>query len=433
MSSCNYSSNLSGNININSITNSGARLLMTIPITGVSGGFGGGGMCDYGPCDGVTAGDVIRYDPTKSLYVKSQGNVSQNAEVVGVIETADSVNNVITVVLQGQIKYPSDRFINATHVDPVQGLLGASGGNDVYFLSEATGGVVQNLAPSTPTTIAKPVLQVLADGDFNASVVNYIGYQIGGNAVAEETFEEPAGSTRNIMNFNDDQLNSLAPGFKWHRMDIPQFLPISSEDLYANNYNGRLYSKGYNDMFVKAGVRIKCGLAEYINMTGLVGKKVEQKDSTGSRIASWEIVATDDVEDTLWLQGSGTTNVDVGLVLRLGNKTYTVSTSVITAFMLPMMPAKTNTQHVDYKRKSIAVRQIPVMSVRPDDSGAGVTLVHDMTIPKLNVTKSFSVDNESTSISDLAGLLSDMKTAINAVEDKINFNKSALSQITDKS
>jgi hypothetical protein len=424
MSSCNYSSNISGNVNINSINNSGARLLMTIPITSVSGGFDP-------TLDGVTGGDVIRYDPVTSLYVKSQGNVSQNAEVVGVIETADSVNNVINVVLQGQIKYPSDRLVNATHVDPVQGLLGASGGNDVYFLSEATGGVLQNLAPNTPTTIAKPVLQVLDDGDFNASVVNYIGYQIGGNAVAEETFAEADGSQRNILNFNGDQLNIL--GGKWHRVDRQQFLPTSSQDLYANTYDGKLYSNAYSNFVVKAGVRIKCVLGEYINMTGLEGKDVVQKDSTGFQIARWRVVSTDSVNNILWLQGSGTTNVDVGLLLRLENKTYTVSTSVITAFMLPRTRARTNTQFTDYNGKSVSVEEIPVIAATPDHTGVGVTLVQDLTIPTLSVTTAFNVDNDSTSISDLAGLLSDMKTAINAVEDKINFNKSALSQITDKS
>jgi len=427
MSSCNYSSNISGNVNINSITNSGARLLMTIPIAGVSGGFGGG-MCDYGPCDGVTGGDVIRYDPATSLYVKSQGNVSQNAEVVGVIETADSVNNVINVVLQGQIKYPSDRLVNATHVDPVQGLLGASGGNDVYFLSEATGGVLQNLAPNTPTTIAKPVLQVLSDGDFNASVVNYIGYQIGGNAVAEETFAEPDGSQRNILNFNDDQLNS----FKWHRVDIPLFLPISSEDLYANTYDGKLYNNAYSNFVVIGGVRIKCVLGEYINMTGLEGKYAVQKNSTGSQIGKWKIASTDSVNNILWLEGPGTTNVDPELLLRLENKTYKVSTSVITAFMPPRTRARTNTQFTDYAGKLVSVKEIPVIAAMPDDMGVGVTIVEDMTISTLAVTNKFTAENESIQVSDLAGLLSDMKTAINAVEDKINFNKSALSQITDK-
>ena len=54
---------------------------MTIPISGVSGGFGAGGMCDYGECDGVTAGDVVRYDPITSKYVKSKGDKSENSEV----------------------------------------------------------------------------------------------------------------------------------------------------------------------------------------------------------------------------------------------------------------------------------------------------------------------------------------------------------------
>ena len=397
---------------------------MTIPITSVSGGFDP-------TLDGVTGGDVIRYDPVTSLYVKSQGNVSQNAEVVGVIETADSVNNVINVVLQGQIKYPSDRLVNATHVDPVQGLLGASGGNDVYFLSEATGGVLQNLAPNTPTTIAKPVLQVLDDGDFNASVVNYIGYQIGGNAVAEETFAEADGSQRNILNFNGDQLNIL--GGKWHRVDRQQFLPTSSQDLYANTYDGKLYSNAYSNFVVKAGVRIKCVLGEYINMTGLEGKDVVQKDSTGFQIARWRVVSTDSVNNILWLQGSGTTNVDVGLLLRLENKTYTVSTSDITAFMLPVKRKKINTEFTDYNGKSVSVEEIPVIAAMPDGAGVGVHLVQDMTISTLAVTNKFTAENESIQVSDVAGTLSEMKTAIRSLQDKIQNTKTAFADVKIKS
>jgi hypothetical protein len=132
------------------------------------------------------------------------------------------------------------------------------------------------------------------------------------------------------------------------------------------------------------------------------------------------------------LEGPGTTNVDPELLLRLENKTYKVSTSVITAFMPPRTRARTNTQFTDYAGKLVSVKEIPVIAAMPDDMGVGVTIVEDMTISTLAVTNKFTAENESIQVSDLAGLLSDMKTAINAVEDKINFNKSALSQITDK-
>jgi len=430
MSSCNNSSNLSGNVNINSITNSGARLLMTIPISGVSGGFGAGGMCAYGECDGVTAGDVIRYDPSASKYVKSKADKSENSEVVGVIETADWVNNVINVVLHGQIKYPSDRFINATHVDEAQGLLGASGGNDIYFLSEITGGVLQNLAPSTPTTIAKPVLQVAEDGDFNANVVNYIGYQIGGNAVAEETFEEPVGAARSIVNFNEDQLNSL--GIKWHRIDKETFLPITSEDLHASAYNGRLYSKAYSNFKLKAGVRIKCKISEYINNTDVVGKVVTQKDSIGNIIGSWNVVSFDVENNVLWLQGTRTNNVDVNFSLRFENKGYTVLSSEITAFMLPRKRTKINTEYNDYHGRSLTIDEIPVISATPDDQGVGVTLVHDMVVPKLTITKEFNAENNSIKVTDVAGTLNDMKDSIRSLENKINNSQTAFPNITTK-
>ena len=68
-SSCGNRSNLSGNLNVRSITNSGARLLMTHDISG----FSGGRVSDYIGDDGVTAGDAIRYDV---VQYKPDGQVS---------------------------------------------------------------------------------------------------------------------------------------------------------------------------------------------------------------------------------------------------------------------------------------------------------------------------------------------------------------------
>jgi len=202
MSSCSSnSSNLSGNVNIQNITGSGARLLMTIPLTGFSGGVISGKPGD----DGITSGDAIRYDndvasTSYQKYIKSQGDSPANSEVVGIIESvstrdpADANSGVATVVLSGQIEYPEIKLQSATHIDSEAGITGSAGGNDVYFLSAATAGIIQNLAPTEPTQIVKPIYQISPDGNWTGQVVNYIGYQVGGQIVAEEIQDLPVGA-----------------------------------------------------------------------------------------------------------------------------------------------------------------------------------------------------------------------------------------------
>ena len=185
MPSCSSnSSNLSGNVNINNITNSGARLLMTIPLSGFSGGRISGPIEDT---DGVTAGDAIRYDAVVSSvsegkYIKAQADSPANSEVVGIVEEVTPVNpvdpqsGIATIVISGQINYPESKLVTATHIDEDAGVTGSAGGNDIYFLSAATAGVLQNLAPVSPTQVIKPIYQVAPDSPWSGQVVNYIGY-----------------------------------------------------------------------------------------------------------------------------------------------------------------------------------------------------------------------------------------------------------------
>lgn len=74
MSSCNTSSNITTNTYVNNITHSGARLLMTLPLSGFSGGVMG--SCPE-TCHGISGGDAIRYDTdvdsvSYQKYVKAQ-------------------------------------------------------------------------------------------------------------------------------------------------------------------------------------------------------------------------------------------------------------------------------------------------------------------------------------------------------------------------
>ena len=244
MASCNTnSSNLLGNLNINSITSSGARLLMTHPLSG----FSGGRISNYIGDDGITAGDAIRYDvisgsPSENKYVKAQANTPSNCEVIGIVEEVSPLNlsdpssGVVTVVIQGQINYPTSKLVNATHIDAEAGLTGSAGGNDVYFLSAATAGVIQNLAPAEPTQVIKPIYQVAPDGDWTGQVVNYIGYQAGGQVVGEDTHAMVAGSLIEVMDTDTSAVKTSRPG--WMILDGRELnLKSSLGPTYGYTFN----------------------------------------------------------------------------------------------------------------------------------------------------------------------------------------------------
>jgi len=246
MASCNTnSSNLLGNININSITSSGARLLMTHPLSGFSGGRISGTVGD----DGITAGDAIRYNaiayhatnnPSGGKYIKAKADKPENSEVVGIVESVSEVNpsdpssGIATVVMLGQIEYPTTKLLNATHIDDVQGLSGAAGGNDVYFLSATNAGQLQNLAPAEPTQIVKPVYQVAPDGNWTGQVVNYIGYQAGGQVVGERTDEFPVGTTIEVPKFGPSSIEDNRPG--WKKLDGQELNLNGSKGLETYGY-----------------------------------------------------------------------------------------------------------------------------------------------------------------------------------------------------
>ena len=271
MASCNTnSSNLLGNLNINSITSSGARLLMTHPLSGFSGGIISGLPGD----DGVTAGDAIRYDndinsTSYQKYIKAQANTPANCEVIGIVESVTPVNpsdpttGVVTVIIQGQINYPSTKLVNATHIDAEAGLTGAAGGQDVYFLSAATAGVLQNLAPTEPTQVIKPIYQVAPDSPWTGQVVNYIGYQAGGSITGEDTHGMVSGSLIEVVDWE------IRTGERTNR---PGWRQLDGSTLNLLASNGETYGHTYNIIknYCQTTTKITC---ENTPSTNLVGKQ----------------------------------------------------------------------------------------------------------------------------------------------------------------
>lgn len=165
MPSCSSnSSNITSTINSLNVTqgSGGSRLLISIPFVA-----------------GLTSGQVIRYDVPTSGYTGSKADTPANAEVFGIIESYNLATNKFNVVMNGSISIGDVNLVSLP-ADPT----GASGGNDIYFLSGTTAGVLQNLVPSDINHVIKPIYQRAPHGTYSGSVVNYSGYKMGGDVQA---------------------------------------------------------------------------------------------------------------------------------------------------------------------------------------------------------------------------------------------------------
>lgn len=437
MPSCSHSSNLSGNLNVNSITQSGARLLMTLNLTGFTGdGLIQGNTGGTVDTDGITAGHAIRYDvvsgsPSENKYVPSVGDDSVNSEVVGVIESIDTVSSVVTVVLSGQINYPTGRLLNATGVDPVEGVAGASGGNDIYFLSGTTAGVLQNLAPAEPGKIAKPVLQTAPDGDWTHQVVNYIGYQIGGNLVGEETTAEPTGTVASTLLFGTSTLDGLI-GEGWVDSRDKNWFPITTDDLNYNSDSAFLYTKSHTIFGDHAGVRYRLVIPT-LESTTLTGVKATQKNSLGVVESSWTINQSE-VGGILWVESAGVA-IDITKTIDIQNKSYTITEAKKTAFMTPQIKRQReiNNKFKTFNGNSLSITQVDIYKCPADNMEFAVSVVPNLTLDKLTVKDGINVENSLYTVTDVAQTLQEMSVTLSALNLKINNEASAFtSRIVSK-
>lgn len=443
--SCSNSSNLYGNVNITTVSSGegaagGARLVMTIPLSGISGGLEGNAYITTGTnaypfqIGGVTAGDVLRYnaleydasdEPTGGMYVKANANSAGTSEVVGVVEDINVVDEVANVVIYGQVKYPSHRLFNAEHIDTAAGATGSAGGNDIYFLSGSTAGYLQNLAPSTPTYVAKPVLQMAADPnapDFNAIVANYIGYQIGGEVIVDADDEEDGTYAEMLENFAVDIDGSPC----LHRL-TGQKLP--TDVAYSQGYHnidGRTYLNVYNRLEENGSVY---GYVHRIEVTTAVtdnqasGKSVSQLKSSGTT----QLKGT-----TLYRAGSHETNNtnvfyfksnDKELnsnLLYIGGVGFTISSSSIVGFYLPKHQTNsfvTVTHPITgqtYKEPKQSV-----ITACPDEGSKAASIPTDLTIDKLTINTALKAGNTALEIADVADTLNTMKDQVSALNKSV--------------
>ena len=391
MPSCANSSNIrtvSLNLNVSSV---GARLITTIDKTPADGA--------YTVDSGLTAGDVIRYQVTgptgaggTPIYKRSMADNVENAEGVGVVESATDA--AMEVVIFGQINFPDSKFVNSGSPE------GASGGNDVYFLSSGTSGGVNSLAPDQVTQVVKPVLQRMDAGDFNAVVLNYIGYLVGGEVAAEDA-------------------NSAIIGSVYEYVDIGQILP--SAHLKVSDDSHSLSVSNYNALYKKFGTTF--GFTEVITLDSsdkvlgsMKGQRILQKDGSKSTY-SGRIHSVDSVNNTLTIKRSGGQNqVDTTKKILIRNLQYDVTSTEITEFTTPKITKNTNTTASVGGSPTTATFSVAMIV----DDTTGVTIPTNVSVDTL------TVKNKLTTSTSEADTLDDINASVNTINTDISTIKSTL-------
>tara|TARA_R100001082_G_C4363588_1_gene160652 strand:+ start:1172 stop:2536 length:1365 start_codon:yes stop_codon:yes gene_type:complete len=431
-SSCSNSSNISGNLNVRSITNSGARLLMTHDITG----FSGGRVSNYIGDDGVTAGDAIRYDvvpykadgvtdsPSYQKYRKAQADTAENAEIVGIVESID--NGIVSVILSGQMIYP-DRIVNATHIDETLGTSGATGGNDIYFLSEVTAGAIQNLAPIEPTKIAKPILQQAADGTFSHHVVNYIGYQIGGSVVANLRGDDEDLGLKNYIDIGGGDM--MLADNEWDATKKYNIAPLTTKSSVAKSRNNKTFNSliGENGKLKNKpfGAEYCFEAAEGFVSSLWLNQKVYFIDGNGTRL--WEgycfqvgdtsrpnvnciYVRTAETSEPAWSSHK---------LLSAKNERKTISLGEYCGVMLPTIPGK-NTGIIGkgVDNTSVRITERSKITAKSDQGDDVVTVpTGNITVEGTFTAKGgLQAENSSYIVEDLAGTINTLATKLAALE-----------------
>ena len=430
MPSCNTnnSSNLSGNLNIHNITNSGARLLMTVPLSGFSGGIIG--TCPD-KCHGITAGNAIRYDNTVGSvsygkYIKAQADTPANSEVVGIIEDVNVAGDPLvgddgyaTIVLAGQINLAEGALWG------VGGSDGDAGGNDVYFLSAATGGVLQNLAPTEPTNVIKPIYQVAPDSPWTGQVVNYIGYQAGGQLIAEDLGRLPVGAIQSVLS----GLNARVEREGWVRM---------GSELNLDGENGqKTYGYAYQtgELGKIAETYLRCYIKNGTVTASMVGQTFKMREDGKPKLtcqcidvsaakkyvdlkfqaSEYANLETFVVEDNYW-------NTSSGALLQLDKNAKYLR------FKLPTVSASTSVKNITLNINNKPVKK-PLLHLChcPSDSdigdwgspaGLAVSVAEDLTIKKITVNDTLAVSDDAYQVTNLVKTVEELINQVNTLTQR---------------
>ena len=391
MPSCSSSSNIMSaitSVNLNSI---GSRILAQIPLS----------SSDYTIESGITAGDVIRYDVTddsNKQYKRSLADGPENAEVVGVVESID--DDSLNVVIFGQINFPGE-FTNATPAGTPEG---ASGGNDIYFLSPTVAGGIQNIAPFEQTQVVKPVLQKMDAGANNAVVLNYIGYSIGGEIAATSSTDEFIGTIQTIV--EEDGPETIPPNY-----------------IVVSGGSQSLKVSEYPDAYTYFGKRF--GYVEEVTLSGLnvtqslVTQSAKQKDGRSDTYTG-RIISVDTSANTITVnRTSSQTQADTSLEMTIDGNTYTVASTEVKEFTVPRI-VPTTQYRFDVDGSQVEVNTKTILKVK---NIQGVTIPTKLSVTDLEVTNKLTTNTAS------ADTLDDINATVNSINTELTNVKTKLGLI----
>lgn len=170
---------------------------------------------------GFSVGNVVYFNGT--IYVKAKADVASTSDAVGLVTTVTDANN-FTLTLGGVVTT----------------LSGLTAGN-VYFLSDATAGLLSTTEPTTTNHVSKPLL--VATSTTAGYFINWRGMVVGsgisGSGAANKvTFWSGGGTLSSNTNFHWDNSNT--------RLGIGNAAPTKTLDVTgAGGFSDTVQVTGY--------------------------------------------------------------------------------------------------------------------------------------------------------------------------------------------
>lgn len=372
MPSCSTSSNIQASINALTVTQGGSRLLVSVPYVA-----------------GLTNGNVIRYDVITAGYTAAKADLAESSEVFGVIEGYNTTNNTFTTVIYGSISLDSSNFAD-------MGSGGGSGGNDIYFLSGLTAGVLQNLAPTDLDHIVKPVYQAAPHGAYSGVIINYLGYKIGGEVEATNT-SEVIGNIE-LLYGNSEFSDGYVDASVSHELSVSD------------------YPEFYSDFGTQYGYVERLTVDE--SVAGSIIPNLKGTQTTSSY--SGTVVSVDYANKYIYVfKAPGTelasTSKKVSFNTTGGSTKYTINTTQIHAVHTPVI---TMTQPISVTGKSgtnIDVTQSVKIGIKVKPTGTQVSIPTNVNITSLSAQSIALGAGED----DVETLLNDFESRISAIEARL--------------
>jgi hypothetical protein len=379
---CSSSSNIRSTQTLVSITQGGSRLTAVIP--------------DGSYSSGITGGDVIYWNPLGGgggLYEKSNASTSASAEVFGVVENVTQTgasSYALNVVLYGSIILPSSAIYT------IAGATGGAGGADVYFLSGISAGKIQVEAPSTIGHVIKPVYQVAPHGSYTGTVVNYIGYRLGGEI---EAFTDPAENLTGTVSFLVNLADTVNPVIPANYVDarISHELLVSIHPSFYNKY-GKQFG------FVEE-ITLKPG---YLADASKIGKVTVTRTSD-STLSSGSILATAN-DNKYYIRWPGTASTTTSSQkLKISDTFLEVQSSSVYSVFTPKINTIANFSIFDVNGNNISADLVPIMKLNPEELSVNIpqnVVISEATIQTIKLGTESSNDNVGTVLTDLENRLS---------------------------